>query len=378
MNENSTDLFWPNSARSIRISGGLRDNLTRRTLCRLNDLISRSQEPITLYLKSYGGFINSFKQIEELFATTDARGKKRKFVTVAIGDTGSTAAYLLVLGHYAYAIPDSRLLFHGARYKTIRPLKTISSENAMAMFASLEAQNRRIAGKLAVAMIYRVIHRYRHYRYSLRSDPRNCTSSFAALQSGYISYIRQQLYSGACKTLLMESLAQASMLFSTIKHRRPNIKATDVAKVYSSLEDTLKAIMAYQLNMHINLEKSLSNTAQCVIDFSFLHQALSLKYPAMLMDLTKAYGPYLLTDSEIIEYSKIRHRNQSSSIAFLWERAGLDICGLWHFAMALSRRLMIGENSIPATDAYWLGLIDGVTGTMLSWQPLANEQRPRY
>lgn len=117
--------FTPNPARAISVKGRLDETLLESLRPKILELTDRSRDPITLYIDSAGGSREVGEEILKLLRrTTPDDPRVSRIITVAWPKAASAAANLLSAGDWAIAFPESRLLYHGARW----PLKELTGE----------------------------------------------------------------------------------------------------------------------------------------------------------------------------------------------------------------------------------------------------------
>ncbi|HVU37321.1 MAG TPA: ATP-dependent Clp protease proteolytic subunit [Opitutales bacterium] len=372
--------YRPNRLRAVRICSEIQETAARRIVARHRQLMVQSGRPVTIYVKSKGGFIDSLNKIEDLLHTKDAEGKKRKYVTVASGTTSSAAAYLVVLGHYAYAQPRTWLVFHGVRYRVIEPLKNISSENAVSMVISLEAQNRHIAGKLANMMLYRLINRFKCFWQSPEGGAATQGINADKAIARFIHHVALRLPAALASGFVTDAAKYATHIGQWLQNSSATAAPTAGAGIFGARAGILEAMFRTKIKSLSHLGATAANAAavKWMADLPYLHHLKSAKYASMIEELTEIYGPALLTDREAQKYQSWQKKSPRQAKVFLIQVAGGRIFKLWCFAAAAGRKLLIGETVFSATEAYWLGLVDEVLGTDLRWEPMGLEQRKRY
>ena len=109
--------FTPNPDRAILIEGRFDEELLKRVTPEIVALITRSREPITLFVNSHGGQSEVGQTILNLLRWNgDGRGRSR-LIAVALANAQSAAALLLSAADFAIAAPECDLLYHGARWE---------------------------------------------------------------------------------------------------------------------------------------------------------------------------------------------------------------------------------------------------------------------
>ena len=142
--------FRPNPDRSIYISGKIDDAQVNRLAPQIAKLRHVSNDPITVYINSNGGFTAATDIIWGLLKSRDIDGNQPRIITVAVGNAKSAAADLLTYGDYAYACQHTSILFHGSR---VGVPENLTAEDSYSLGDSLGATNETIALRLANASI---------------------------------------------------------------------------------------------------------------------------------------------------------------------------------------------------------------------------------
>jgi len=205
------------------------------------------------------------------------------------------------------------------------------------------------------------------------SGPRRLST----LRRGFLKYINGHLSCDKARALVEDSLECAQKIFSLAGNLQSPVALDKHPAPAQAQARLLKAVLALRLRKNPEQDWAIDKTvtAELMMDYLFLRDLMSASYFSMLQRLTRRHGQNFLTESEQTDYERIRRENPSTAEDYLGKTAGPGLAGLWYFTMALCRRLMIRENSVTATDAYWLGLVDEVMGTELTWRPIEGESR---
>jgi ATP-dependent protease ClpP protease subunit len=164
--------YRPNPDRSINLFGEFSEELTAVLLPEVLKLRSQNNEPITAYIHSRGGLISEFEAAEAALRARAIDGTECRIITVAVGDVSSAAAFLLTLGHYSIAYPQSTLLFHGIRIGDVQ----VTFEGARNMAGYLARINRKVARRIAKAILPRVMFRLLQLRQTVNKKGHAQTS----------------------------------------------------------------------------------------------------------------------------------------------------------------------------------------------------------
>jgi hypothetical protein len=348
-------------------------------LARLQTLFLRSRQPATLSINSKGGNIAALQRLEAILESGCAPAP---LIMTAEGQVRSAAAYLLVMGHYAYANPDIYLHFHGVRYGNLdfRKSRRIRREDAMQMLIRLDAQNRRISGKMAEAAIYRLLYRFQAYRLEANFDDDNFPPQFPAMFGDFVQFIGTRLRSQKSRAVITNALAHTRDLADLLSNFAPMAPRPAKLTTADSAAQIWQATVAHQLKSAISADWTIDEpvAGELMLNYLFLRDLLATKHETRIADLIQTFGRSLLRNEERSEFSRRRKKSRSAAQGYLTETAGPRVRWFWCYTMALCRRLMAGQNPIPSADAYWMGLVDEVLGTGLTWQPALSDQRRKY
>jgi len=378
MADNSHRSHRPDPCRTVKIRGPLNQQLVDQLKPAVRLLQKRSKQPITIFIKSRGGGIDIFKAIDELCFTTKGQ---RPVIVVGHGSVRSAAAYLLVMGEYAYAKRGTRLVFHGVRYQDINAqnLKSIKKEDAMTMFIRLEAQNRNIVSKQAEAVIYRVIHRFLDY-WLARNLRKSRSRRKPLLQLHfYINYIRKHLHSAKCQLLLEDAYKYTKIIYPLACNFHPATLNSQIHTQVAIRAKMFKFVFSRKSKFALSKEDTIHEAlfSELMTEYFFLCDIMAPDHLLLVRNLALKFGQRFLTKSEYANYKRLNEKKADTGDAYLHKIAAPVLFALWHFSMALCRRLMILENPMRAADAYWLGLLDEILETKLTWEPIIGEQRKR-
>jgi hypothetical protein len=72
----------------------------------------------------------------------------------------------------------------------------------------------------------------------------------------------------------------------------------------------------------------------------------------------------MLDSDQFQKFAEFSFANRDEEINWLYKEIGQELRSLWHFSVLLCRNLQSGENRLTAEDAYWLGIVDEVMGTL--------------
>jgi ATP-dependent protease ClpP protease subunit len=363
-NEFAAPRLRPSLSRAILIYGSFKDNLAETTRAEAARLLAQSGEPLALYLRSRGGAVSALKIFEEILALKTSGGKPGQIMVVADGYLRSAASYFVVLGHYAYAEKHAWLGFHGVRYGQMHKLKAIMEEDALVMAMQLDDENRRIARRMAEAMIYRVAHRFADYQRQGGKSSEN-----------FFDHLRRHLTGKDSRSLLDDALVYAKMI-PQLAGPQPAKQSRRLAAAQAKM---LQALIACRLQVYRGKDQKFDGTAiaELMLDYLFLQDHLASSPDKLKQNLFKVFGTSFLTSGETARYQSLRRKSPRTAKTYLKNMANPRLASLWYYAASLGRRLLVHDVKLSPSDAYWLGLVDEVPGTPLTWQPLAGEVRWR-
>jgi len=92
--------------------------------------------------------------------------------------------------------------------------------------------------------------------------------------------------------------------------------------------------------------------------------------------MIELFGPEFLSDLDLANYQKLDGESKDEAKSLLRQMVGDMIEDFWYFTVSLARSLQQGENRLTATDAYWLGVLDEITGTSFHGMRAVVEKDP--
>ena len=359
---------YPDPYRAVKVQGNMTKNAALSMQTEIAKLMKISDEPITLYINSKGGSVHSLDIFEKLFCSTNSAGDPQQFITVADGPVRSTAAFLLVLGHYAYATSDKGIVFHGARYQTIETLKSIKKQDAMAMAMHLDVENRRIAGTMAAAISHRVALLFLNYWGKGASFKGHSTLTPATQLGNFVGYICGHLASDKCKSLIRRA-HQSAMSFYETAHAIQSFEAMNANCSQAIIEaEIFRKLILETVQNRANEATSIDEATapDLMFDYLFTRGLLLTKPHPVLSKLVSISGQYFLSERERATYKQLGGIKRKDADQFLCFTTGPRLACLWCYTMAICRQLLIKDIYISASDAYWLGLVDDVVACNLT------------
>ncbi len=351
--------YRPDPRRAVYVSGEIGPQLVSRLTPQILILCADSRAPITVYIDSPGGVIQSADQILSLLRSTDQdRSAPCRIITVATGFAGSAAADFLAAGDYAIAFPGSLIHFHGAR--TFR--EEITLEGASGVAKGLKESNNRRALALVKSAIQKFLFRYFSLRPSfgtfLRDHPdlRSNQDAFLNMVEAKLTPMGQRVFT---KALARRKRYQS--VFDYVSKSKPFISALKSRERVG----TRAKVHAEMLRAMVNFELASNRNDP---DWSFTETGLSQ-----------------VADDFVLVQEYIGHHQDIDGICDPWrdflgpddqEKITEELLPLRMFFGALCYALQEEENPMTALDAFWLGLIDEVIDEDLPTERTVIEQRP--
>jgi ATP-dependent protease ClpP protease subunit len=348
----------PDPARTVKVSGPLTVPAAERVAAALHQLAQESPAPITLDIRSSGGEAAAFYHLAAVLASLSTKGKKCRIYTVA-HDARSAAAYLAVVGHRAFALPNTKLGLHGTRGVLPKNGKPLTRETALATAMHLDRENRLIARILAKHLVFRLAVRQRELRagtsISRAKDP-------LAILENLTRQLSEQLKSARARRVLNESFERCKLvcalspLFSS-----PGPLANSRTLAAQEVK-IFQAAIAYEFAANRGKKWRLDATAgtELLMDYLLAKDFLQGEHWKLAHRLARRFGQNFLTATDSSRYVRLLQQDPVKAEALLIKSALPGALGLWYFTMTLCHRLLMGEHSFSAQDAYWLGLVDEV------------------
>jgi len=348
----------PDPARMVKVTGPLTMAAAGRVAAAVRQLAQSSAAPITLHIRSGGGEVAAFYQLAGEFDTLRCQGKKCRVFTLA-HEARSAAAYLLLAGHRAYALPHTKVGLHGTRGALPKNGKLVSRETALAIAMHLDRENRTVARILSKHLILRLAARRRELLASSAPPPgktprdqmENFTLSLAA-----------QLDSKQAQRLLHQSFERLKLIFALsplfLHQPHPSGPRTLAAREVKIFQ----AALAYEFADNRGTKWRLGPTAgaELLMDYLLAKDFLPGDHLKLVRRLARRFGRDFLSKSAIAQYERLQCQSPSRAEKFLINAALPDALGLWYFTLTLCHRLLAGDLTFSAQDAYWLGLVDEV------------------
>jgi ATP-dependent protease ClpP protease subunit len=348
--------YRENFARSLFLTGKITQESAYALIPRIKELRAASGEPITLYIDSHGGSSAVAEGIRFLIKAPDQDGRRCRLITVAIGTAASAAADLLALGDYAIAEPQADILYHGSR-QAFEQVMTF--EGASSVVANLQEANERLALRLARSSFRRIIWRVVQLKDAIekfRSGPEGLEELVEALMAKFSPANAMLLTEAIAK---QKSLQEVKTAADNYLKRRKNVEQLPNKQLEPEL---VRAILNYRSRLHKEDDWLLSRTGmqEVASDFNLIHD-----YASQTKDLDallEVYGSLFLTPAQSAEF---KGKSKDEQKIFLETHAAEKLDVLWYFIVSLCRLLQTKDYQLTPEEAYWLGVVDEVTGSGL-------------
>jgi hypothetical protein len=126
--------------------------------------------------------------------------------------------------------------------------------------------------------------------------------------------------------------------------------------------ELVRAILDYRSRLHKEDDWLLSRTGmrEVASDFNLIHD-----YASQTKDLDallEVYGGLFLTQAQSAEF---KSKSKEEQKVYLESHAADKLEVLWYFVVSLCRLLQTKDYQLTPEEAYWLGVVDEVTGSGL-------------
>jgi len=348
--------YRANPTRAVYVQGLIDDQLVQRLTPQILSLQHQARSPITVYIDSRGGSIASYESLRNILTASDQDlAPPCWIITVVTSEAASAAADLLVSGDYAIAYPESRILYHGVSTLPRQPLTT---EDISSTASNLRTMNEDFAASLMDKLEIRFMFRFLDAKNRFdRLRKGAATKSMSAAQ-----YFEDVVY---------DSLSErARTLFETAKRRQGRyqqlLAAVRKARLQEATAKTeasiIKAIVDFEVRSHKNDHEwtfRADGLATLNEDFLLLGERLSA--------LESGYFDGRCIDAFELVLSRPEQKEIAEAPEDVRDHIKLQkvrpiLEPLWSFFAALCHALQEGENELTAKDAFYLGLVDEITG----------------
>jgi hypothetical protein len=141
--------------------------------------------------------------------------------------------------------------------------------------------------------------------------------------------------------------------------RRKNVAQWPTKRLEPEL---VRAIVEYRSRLHKEDDWLLSRTGMREVesDFNLIHD-----YASQTKDLDallEVYGSLFLTPAQTAEF---KTKSKEEQKVYLESHSADKLEVLWYFVVSLCRLLQTKDYKLTPEEAYWLGVVDEVTGSGL-------------
>lgn len=367
--------FRPNPDRSILIHGLIDDAQVDRLAPLILKLRKDSNDPITVYINSNGGFTNCADTIFGLLKSKDLDRNSPRIITVAIGNAKSAAAFLLTYGDYAYAYKHASILFHGVR---VSAAQNITVEDSYSLANSLGATNESVALRLAGASVRRLVLQFALARPNFATVRTNSANPNMTDIECFAAVLNQQLKTDWPKRAVRKSIERCLVndRLSDFVFSKVNVEPNQSVSVYDC--NILRTILDYELDQNKNTAWRLDETGltRVVQDYMLLRDYYLGGHTSKLESITRRFAASFLTPEEMKIYEGIQQKPKDEILKWLSDRTALRVRPFWYLVVSLWRHLLQADNPIVPKDAYYLGAVDEVIGLGEPCSRLAVEDKP--
>jgi len=355
--------YTPDPERAIYLHGDIEPELVSRLTPQILSLQNQSRLPITVYIDSPGGNVESTRDLLELLRVSNQNYEEPcEIITVATVHAYSAAADILTSGSYAIAYPNTKILHHGSRIFEREWTYEKTAERAKDL--------RKSQDNYAATILRKSYHRLfnRFYELYISSEQFECLRHTHNL-NGDMASVNAEWYLG----MIWEKLSGGA--------RDVVVGAKNLLDKYRTLQDIAAKPSRYRISAKIEAER-----IKAMIDYAvakhkrdkfwcFLNGGLEeltddfylLNY-FMSVSTDESWKEYLNNAVEAAMTAEVEQGNQFAQIPYEKKRKMCELLlnstikAIWPLFASISRVLQQGENWLTAADAYWLGLIDEVWG----------------
>lgn len=372
--------FRPNPLRSISLNGEINQDLVYRLTPSIIRLQHESRDPITVYIDSPGGSVASASSILRLLRTPALdTSLPSRVITVVTSLAASAAAILLTSGDYAVAFPGSLIHFHGVRTSRQNP---ITVEEAADVAKDLKAGNE--ASAVALARSRNFFFRF----LSLRSDfddYRAKNPNVATEKDCFIGMISERLTPLGLEVIKKaeirykryESLSERIFGASAIQKQLKLMQKSEMPENYRKLEaEMLKVIISFEISSNKNNSHwtfADVGLAQLTDDFYLLNEYIGQHKNDWIEEFCGYWKDIILDEVETEAIARLPEEERKAARV---QKITPVLLPLWLFFGAVCHVPQEEENPLTPHDAFWLGLVDEVSGANLPTLRRLVERKP--
>jgi ATP-dependent protease ClpP protease subunit len=365
--------YRPNHDRSVTISGVIDEAIVARLLPEIVRLQSISRDAITVYIDSPGGNIEYAQLLLDALRASDQDcSEPCRLITVALGETCSAAADILMAGDYALAYPYSRILCHGTR---IWPQSAFTKAEAAGYAKYMSGQDEEFAFTLARNCINRFVFRISRISRTIESLDETepglfRTDNFPPIERISHGFRKFLQTNGLVREDILRQLDVAVKNMSDTIMLVPKYEE-DIAKNASHREQKIRDAI---LNYALEDTSSEARFSDLETKYLLVRDFFAPHHFEIIGTLRRRWWGDLLNSDEVQKAFIPASAQEVASQ--LPERITMRCISLWFFFVFFCRQLQTGDFPMTATEAYWLGLIDEVIGIDLPSPRILVENAP--
>ena len=359
--------YRPNPERAIYITGEINQGMVDLLTPQIISLLSKSRDPITVYIDSPGGNVRLMEALLGLLVSSDQDyGPACRLITVVTSRAASAAADILSSGDYALAFPHSTILYHGQRLSPQEQPLTFEFTSLLADF--LRRRNDKYALELAQKVEDRFMFRFVSCKRSFDSVRQSAPKQMTDLDC-FIEMILEKISPNASKVLrnarqryerYQGLLDSAARKYNSERYKNKRAVEFEAYLLKSIIDFQSKA--TNQLDAAWTFESDGLSTL--IDDFFLLFEYLRLSDSERFRRQCSRWHRFLLDTDELEAIDRLPEADRADRII---ELVSPLLKPVWQFFLALCHALQQGENDLVAKDAFWLGLVDEVIG--MPWLP---------
>lgn len=301
-----------------------------------------------------------------------------RLITVATSVAASAAAMLLCYGGYVIAYPGSLIHFHGVR--TYRQ-DAITKEDADHVAKDLKASNDSAAVSLAKtrskSFFFRFVTLRCEFAEYRKKNPKAISEKdcFVGVVSERLSpwglVVLQRAESRNKRYSKLSSLLLKSGRFG-------HLTKTPGKGAYRQLEaEILKGIIRFEMpakGKDPDWTFESEGLAQVNNDFYLLNEYIGNHQASFIEEFCEEWKYFILEDADMAEIEALPEDQRKTARV---SKLRPVLLPLWLFFGSICHVLQEAENPLTPDDAFWLGLIDEVTGANLPTLRRVIERQPR-
>jgi hypothetical protein len=344
--------FTPNVNRSIWVRGELNGALLERLRPQINEITSSSRQPVTIFIDSPGGAPGIAEGILELLKSAEDGASPCRVVAVGLARAYSAAADLLVSADVAVALPQTKLIFHGAGPRPLR------------------ANDAPPPGRLPDAVLRKWTRLFEEFK----STSSESSAAERALHSVHrFLFIMLMMQPG-----FQQHRAEAGDLTMTDLECLQQVLDQKVSPGGQDVLKNATTIWRSRSGLVTRFEEQLAALRPCSesaeIEKLMLNLCLESEFESRTTDWSLRSGGLARVVDHFIflnAYFQGAHGVQFGKICQRWapvflpkdeqeEKFRAHFLPFWSFFMAMCRAVEIGDNELLARDGFFLGLIDAL------------------